>query len=62
MSEREIFVAAYQETDPDARLALLDRACDGDAALRARVESLLKKAEEAGQFLEDPPTPPSLAR
>ena len=55
MTERELFVAAHQEPDPAARQALLDRACAGDPNLRERVEVLLKKATEAGGFLEDPP-------
>jgi len=55
VTEREIFVTAHQEPDPVARRALLDRACGSDTALRARVEALLKKAAEAGGFLEDPP-------
>lgn len=58
MTERELFVAAHQEPDPAARQALLDRACAGDSALRDRVEALLKKATEAGAFLEDPPACP----
>lgn len=62
MTEREIFVAAHQEPDPAARAALLDRACAGDPALRARIDALLKKAEEAGGFLEDPPDPPATDR
>lgn len=54
MTEREIFVAAYQEPDPDARQAFLDRACGSDLALRARIDALLRRAEEAGRFLEPP--------
>jgi hypothetical protein len=54
MTEREIFVEAFQEPDPIARGAFLDRICEGDTALRARVEVLLKKAAEAGRFLEPP--------
>ena len=54
MTEREIFVEAFQEPDPIARRAFLDRACEGDAALRTRVEVLLKKAAAAGRFLEPP--------
>ena len=54
MTEREIFVEAYQEPDPDARRALLDRSCGSDRALRDRVEALLRRAEEADGFLEPP--------
>jgi len=54
MTEREIFVEAFQETDPAARGEFLDRACGADQALRARIEALLKKAAEAGRFLEPP--------
>jgi len=54
MTEREIFVAAFQEPDADARRDLLDRACGTDLALRARIEALLRRAVEAGRFLEPP--------
>jgi serine/threonine protein kinase/tetratricopeptide (TPR) repeat protein len=37
------------------RAAFLDRACAGDAALRARVAALLNGYEEAAGFLENPP-------
>ena len=61
-SERdiEVFNAAL-ELPPAERAAYLDRACAGDAALRLRVEELLKANEAAGGFLEDtvavPPGP-----
>jgi WD40 repeat protein/serine/threonine protein kinase len=54
MSEREIFMAAFQEADPAARGALLDRECGPDGGLRNRVEALLRKADAAGSFLEHP--------
>ena len=54
MTEREIFVAAYQERDPELRELILDRACRTDLALRARIEGLLRRAEKAGRFLEPP--------
>jgi WD40 repeat protein/serine/threonine protein kinase len=50
------------------RQAYLDRACDGDQALRANVEELLRHDESAGGFLADPkrdapaPTPPLTER
>jgi hypothetical protein len=51
--EREIFLAALQKTPPSERKVFLDRACGNDAALRARVESLLRHHSEDG-FLEEP--------
>ncbi len=36
------------------RAAFLDRVCNGDFALRARVEALLAGFDRAGQFLEQP--------
>jgi non-specific serine/threonine protein kinase/serine/threonine-protein kinase len=41
------------ELPPPERDAYLDRACSGDAALRADVEALLRADERAGEFLED---------
>lgn len=37
-----------------ARGAFLNQACDGDATLRAEVESLLAASDEAGEFLNQP--------
>ena len=54
MSERELFLAALELRDPRERALYLDRACAGDAALRAKVEALLRSHEEAGSFLEEP--------
>jgi serine/threonine protein kinase len=53
MSEREIFTAALNLTDPTERSAYLDRVC-GDAALRQRVELLLRTHGTAGDFLQLP--------
>jgi hypothetical protein len=53
MSEREIFTAALNLTDPAERSAYLDRVC-GDAALRQRVELLLRTHGTAGDFLQRP--------
>jgi serine/threonine protein kinase len=51
--EREIFLAALERPSPGERSAFLDTACGDDAALRARLESLLRHHAE-GDFLEDP--------
>ena len=42
------------ELDARARAAYLDRACAGDPALRADVESLLEAGLASGDFLEEP--------
>ncbi len=52
--ERQIFLAALQVTDPTARIALLDRECGDDAALRARIQALLEEEQTVGDFLETP--------
>jgi serine/threonine protein kinase/tetratricopeptide (TPR) repeat protein len=54
MTERDLFIAALREGDPAERAAYLDRACGGDAALRGRVEALLREHEQLGSFLESP--------
>ena len=40
---------------PDERTAFLERACDGDAALREEIEALLTACENATGFLDQPP-------
>jgi serine/threonine protein kinase/tetratricopeptide (TPR) repeat protein len=47
----EIFFTV-SEAEPEAREALLDRTCDGDAALRTTVEELLRADASAGGKLE----------
>ena len=58
MHQREaaIFDAAL-ELPPGQRAAHLDQACVGDAALRQRVESLLKACESACGYLDSPADP-----
>ncbi len=51
MNERDIFIAALQK-EPAERAAFLDEVCAGEAALRRRVEVLLKAHEMAGGFLD----------
>jgi len=60
MTEREIFVAAFQLTDPVDRGNYLDDACGPDLGLRCRVEHLLGLADGAGSFLEEAPALPQL--
>jgi len=54
--EQAVFAEALLRHTPAARAAYLESACGTDAALRQRVEALLRAAENAGDFLEDPPT------
>jgi eukaryotic-like serine/threonine-protein kinase len=49
----EVFLSAL-EHEPEQRKAYLDAACDGDAGLRAEVESLLASHEQARDFIEAP--------
>jgi serine/threonine protein kinase len=52
-SLRDVFSEAAEIADPAARAAFLDSACQGDAALRARVERLLLADSQAGEFLSE---------
>lgn len=54
MNERQLFESALEIADPQARQAFLDKACQGDEALRARVAALLKSHATAGSFLDIP--------
>ena len=54
MSERDIFNAAREMTDPAARSAYLDGACGADAGLRARVEALLRAHDQPDSLLDHP--------
>ena len=49
-----IFGGAAASDDRDTRAAYLDRACEGDSALRAEVESLLSTLGRIGGFLDGP--------
>jgi tetratricopeptide (TPR) repeat protein len=46
---------AARELPPEARLAYLTKACEGDPVLRARVEQMLAVADEAEAFITDLP-------
>jgi serine/threonine protein kinase/tetratricopeptide (TPR) repeat protein len=54
VNEHELFAAALEINVADERSAYLDRACDGDDHLRARIEALLRAHEQAGSFLVAP--------
>jgi serine/threonine protein kinase/WD40 repeat protein len=56
-TEESIFAEALDQPSPEGRGAFLDRACGSDAALRRRVEALLKSHEQADGFLRPPPEP-----
>src|SRR2546426_4110285 len=52
--DREVAVfSAALRLPAETRAAYLDEACAGDAALRQRVEELLRASEEAGGFLQE---------
>jgi WD40 repeat protein/serine/threonine protein kinase len=53
-SEESIFAEVLNKRSPEERAAFLDGACGSDAALRARVENLLRSHEQAGSFLSPP--------
>ncbi len=50
---KQIFQGALERHGAE-REAFLDRLCDGDAAVREEVESLLRSYEIAGSFMEEP--------
>ncbi|MCA8993995.1 MAG: serine/threonine protein kinase, partial [Planctomycetaceae bacterium] len=54
MTERDIFLAALEIDDLDARQAHIVSACAGDSELLSRVEALLASHESQSQFLETP--------
>src|SRR4030095_4752450 len=57
--EETLFNAAVELRDPVKRAAYLELACDGDPALRARLEKMLAADEDS--FFEKPIPAPSLA-
>src|SRR5262249_18419269 len=57
MQEQSIFIEALEKQDPAERAAFLERVCAGDAAFRHRIERLLERHQQAGDFLEDAASP-----
>jgi serine/threonine protein kinase len=51
------FLAAADLADPAERAACLDRECAGDAALRSRVEALLRAVDQPDSLLDVPIAP-----
>lgn len=51
---KEVFLEAAEQPQGPARAAFLDRACGGDAELRARVEALLRAHDAGDSFLAQP--------
>jgi hypothetical protein len=56
MTERDVCDPAL-ELPPEDSAAYLDGVCGGDAALRQRLEALLRQHDQAGAFLERPAVP-----
>jgi serine/threonine protein kinase/Tfp pilus assembly protein PilF len=54
---QSVFLAAAERPTAAARAAYLDAACGDDAALRRRVEALLRAHDQPGSFLGEPATP-----
>jgi eukaryotic-like serine/threonine-protein kinase len=57
-SLQNLFNAALERQDAAERARFLDEACDADAALRERVEKLLRAHEEIGGFMAQPSRTP----
>src|ERR1041385_8580054 len=55
-SEQAVFAEALLRDSSSERAGYLDAACGTDLALRRRVEDLIRASENAGDFLEQPPT------
>jgi serine/threonine protein kinase len=52
VTEKDLFTTAREMTDPAARSAYLDGACDGDRTLRDRVEALLRASDQPDSLLD----------
>lgn len=56
MTDEQVFLAALELADADARAAYLDKACGVETELRQRVEELLAAHFKSGTFLDEPIT------
>ncbi|MHC4174613.1 MAG: protein kinase domain-containing protein [Planctomycetota bacterium] len=57
---KAIFAEAIEKQTPKERTAYLDEVCMNDAALRSKIEALLRAHDEAGDFLKAPVPAPDL--
>jgi WD40 repeat protein/serine/threonine protein kinase len=57
----DLFLKALELRSEGERMAYLERACVGDAVVRAEAEALLAASGRAGSFLESPASAPPLA-
>src|SRR5204863_4809200 len=53
-SAKDLFLTVVEMASPEQRQVYLDQACAGDAALRHRVEALLKAHDDPGSLLDRP--------
>ena len=51
---KSIFLEAVENWTPDEWAVYLDRACDGDAQLRGRIEVLLQAHQHKDELLDAP--------
>jgi len=58
-SLQNLFNAALERSDAAERARFLDEACGADAALRERVDKLLRAQEEVGAFMAQPSRKPA---
>ena len=54
MHERDLFIAAFEIDDLEARREYLERTCTDNPALLVRIQRLLHRVTEAGDFLDHP--------
>ena len=55
MDEKSIFLDALNKPAGNERTVWLNQICGNDLSLRERVDALLRRHEQAGDFLEQPP-------
>src|SRR5262245_54615129 len=61
MTDRDLFIAALDKSDPGERDAWLDEVCAGDPDRRRRLGVLLRAHDRASRFLDAPAVGPLAA-